>query len=214
MNKKIFGCFIFLIIVIIDDVKGHGMVMDPVNRASRWKVDPTAIPDYNDMEGFCGGYQFQWSPAIQGRCGLCGDRYTDALPRAHELGGTYGQGVIVKSYEKGSSISVTVRITANHRGYFYFRICNLDHEQESDECFERYKLSTTTGSSTYTLPSTAAADYFVSLKLPTGLTCKHCVLQWTYVAGNNWGYCDDGSGRLGCGPQEHFRTCSDIQITE
>lgn len=31
--------------------------------------------------------------------------------------------------------------------------------------------------------------------------------------GNNWGWCDDGTGALGCGPQETFRSCSDITIT-
>ncbi len=36
--------------------------------------------------------------------------------------------------------------------------------------------------------------------------------QWTYVGGNNWGTCDDGENRPGCGPQEHFRACADIQI--
>ena len=37
-------------------------------------------------------------------------------------------------------------------------------------------------------------------------------IQWTYVCGNNWGVCDDGTGALGCGAQEHFRACSDIRI--
>lgn len=31
--------------------------------------------------------------------------------------------------------------------------------------------------------------------------------------GNNWGQCPDGSGALGCGPQESFRGCSDITIS-
>lgn len=39
-------------------------------------------------------------------------------------------------------------------------------------------------------------------------------MQWTYIAGNNWGYCNGGEGALGCGNQEHFRACSDIQITD
>lgn len=39
------------------------------------------------------------------------------------------------------------------------------------------------------------------------------MLQWRYVAGNNWGICDDGSGAVGCGPQEEFRSCSDITLT-
>lgn len=37
---------------------------------------------------------------------------------------------------------------------------------------------------------------------------------WTmYILGNTWGWCEDGSGGLGCGPQEEFRSCSDISIT-
>lgn len=40
-----------------------------------------------------------------------------------------------------------------------------------------------------------------------------CIIQWTYVAGNNWGICEDGTSGNGCGPQETFRGCSDIAIT-
>lgn len=52
--------------------------------------------------------------------------FTKALfcqPRAHEAGGTYGQGVIVRRYKKGASITIRVEITANHRGHFEFRLC-------------------------------------------------------------------------------------------
>lgn len=38
------------------------------------------------------------------------------------------------------------------------------------------------------------------------------MLQWRYVAGNNWGRCADGTEAIGCGPQEEFRACSDIAI--
>lgn len=34
-----------------------------------------------------------------------------------------------------------------------------------------------------------------------------------YVIGNTWGQCGNGTSGLGCGPQEHFRTCSDISVT-
>ena len=37
------------------------------------------------------------------------------------------------------------------------------------------------------------------------LSCSQCILQWTYTAGNNWGVCTNGTGELGCGPQETFR---------
>ena len=31
--------------------------------------------------------------------------------------------------------------------------------------------------------------------------------------GNNWGQCPSGGGRLGCGPQEEYRACSDLEIS-
>jgi hypothetical protein len=33
------------------------------------------------------------------------------------------------------------------------------------------------------------------------------------VAGNNWGVCEDATSGNGCGPQETFRGCADIEIT-
>merc|ERR1712242_245617 len=50
------------------------------------------------------------------------------------------------------------------------------------------------------------------VRLPRGVTCDRCVLQWTYVTGNTWGYCEDGTADVGCGPQEWFRNCADIEI--
>ena len=57
--------------------------------------------------------------------------------------------------------------------------------------------------------------YNMTVQLPAGLQCGHCVLQvccsvsplcnpllqWTYTCGNSWGVCSEGGGRLGCGPQ-------------
>ncbi|CAG0922478.1 unnamed protein product [Notodromas monacha] len=52
----------------------------------------------------------------------------------------------------------------------------------------------------------------VEYQLPKDLLCTQCILQWRYVAGNNWGMCKNGTGMLGCGPQEEFRACADIAI--
>lgn len=49
-------------------------------------------------------------------------------------------------------------------------------------------------------------------RLPKDLVCDHCVLQWRYVAGNNWGPCENGTSAIGCGNQETFGACSDIKI--
>ena len=55
--------------------------------------------------------------------------------------------------------------------------------------------------------------YHLQLKLPQDVTCDQCILQWTYITGNSWGVSTDGIGCIGCGPQENFRSCADIKIT-
>lgn len=50
--------------------------------------------------------------------------------------------------------------------------------------------------------------------LPQDVTCTQCVIQWKYIAGNNWGVCENGTGAVGCGPQEEFRACADVAIED
>ena len=45
--------------------------------------------------------------------------------------------------------------------------------------------------------------YDVDVKLPAGVTCDRCVLQWRYHGGNNWGCdapgdCGMGKGKFSC----------------
>lgn len=187
------------------------MVVDPVNRASRWRVDGSKPRDYHENQGYCGGFGVHWGK-YKGKCGHCGDTYGDPQPRAHELGGIFGQGVIVKTYPIGSIVNVTVKITGNHKGYFYFQICNLDEEKESEECFEKNQVKLADGNDAFVLQTYRTGNYNVPIELPPNLACKHCVLQWTYITANAYGTCPNGKGRMGCGPQEHFRSCSDIKI--
>jgi hypothetical protein len=42
---------IILIFSFLNEILGHGMLMDPINRASRWRKDGSTPRDYNDMEG-------------------------------------------------------------------------------------------------------------------------------------------------------------------
>lgn len=147
-----------------------------------------------------------------GKCGLCGDSFAATTPRKHELGGKYGQGVIVKTYENVDKIDVGALITANHLGHFSFEICNLDKfGTESEECFAEHKLNFVGGDQKFPI-GTRTGLINVSTLIPKDLKCQHCVLRWIYKAGNNWGVCDDGSGALGCGMQETFVNCADIQI--
>jgi len=196
----------------ISNVESHGRLMEPVARGSRWRLNNSAPADYNDNEGFCGGFGVQWQ-THKGKCGLCGNNYGDATPRPHELGGKYGEGVIVGRYKRNGQIKFSVLLTANHRGSFLFDICNLDINNESEQCFAENLLELESGGNKYALPHYQANSWFNNtLKVPSNLKCNHCVFRWTYNTANTWGMCEDGSTGLGCGPQETFKGCSDISV--
>lgn len=136
-----------------------------------------------------------------------------ATPRTNEHGGTFGLGVIVKGYQKQAQIPVGVFLTANHFGFLRFNLCNMDESLENEDCFDKYPLEVVESSSIHFPIDTRLEGWWnMTLQLPTDVTCKHCVLQWTYNTGNSWGTCEDGTGAIGCGDQEFFRTCSDISI--
>ena len=50
-----------------------------------WRMGYPSPPDYQDNEGFCGGYQVQWD-GNGGKCGVCGDAY-NAPVKEHEAPG-------------------------------------------------------------------------------------------------------------------------------
>ncbi|CAD7093330.1 unnamed protein product [Hermetia illucens] len=209
MFQFVVSLFIFTCLVQVASF--HGMLLDPVNRSSRWRFDPLAPVDYNDNEGFCGGFYNQWV-IHDGKCGLCGDDYGLPAPRPHEYGGLYGNGTIVKEYAMNSTLSVGVLITANHRGYFLFDLCNMDDDHENEDCFRQYQLNLTTGENRFSVKTTNRGWFNTTLALPENVICDHCILRWTYITGNSWGKCANDTYAVGCGPQENFRSCSDIAI--
>lgn len=182
MFKVIVASAVLLCVVVL--VNGHGMVLEPVARMSRWRFDWQAPANYDDNGQFCGGYTVQWQQN-GGKCGFCGDNYADKAPRSSELGGgQFGTGVIVKEYSQGGVMPVSIQITANHLGFFFFRLCNLDkYKTESEECFEENKLSVVNGNELYYLNSRLEGFYNTTLQLPAGVKCEHCVFQWTYNTG-------------------------------
>ncbi|KAF5280320.1 hypothetical protein FQR65_LT03129 [Abscondita terminalis] len=202
---------IFLIFAaLFKNIDGHGMMLDPPNRSSLWRFNNSFPINYNDNENFCGGFGVQWN-LHGGKCGPCGDNYADSVPRKNENTGTYGLGYIAAHYPSGSTINVLVRLTANHRGTLSYGLCKLidKTKPEEESCFTNLLLAD--GTTEYNVNS---QDYDVinSVKLPSGFTCNHCVLRWHYRTGNSWGICDNGEGAVGCGPQETFRSCTDISI--
>lgn len=202
---------LIMLLMVVGGTWAHGRLMEPPSRASAWRLGFETPIDYNDNEGFCGGFSHQYY-VNDGKCGICGDAW-ELSPRPHEVGGKYATGTIVRHYQEGEVIEVTADITSNHRGHFEVRICPTPDPEATQNCLDLHQLELADGSGFKFNISTDVGLHTMHVKLPTGLTCAHCVLQWRYVTGNNWGFCDDGTGMLGCGPQEEFRACADVAVS-
>ncbi|ODM89639.1 hypothetical protein Ocin01_17043 [Orchesella cincta] len=200
-------------LVAIAQVTGHGRMMKPPNRSSIWRVPEFASqnppPNYSDNELYCGGIHQADDPGTN--CGVCGDRKSAAAPRDNEMNGKYYRGIITGRYTAGQVIDVEIDLTTAHKGNMEWRLCT-NPSQETQACFNQHVLRLANGSGTK-LPAGNSGIHRTQLRLPAGVRCNHCVLQWNYRAGNNWGDCGDGTSASGCGPQETFRGCSDISIS-
>ena len=88
---------------------------------------------------------------------------------------------------------MTIEITANHLGYFEFRLCPKQSSEElvTQECLDRYPLELIEmpGQGDGTVDGTkfriggSTGKFFPTIKLPAGVTCDNCVLQWYYTTG-------------------------------
>ncbi|XP_076397096.1 uncharacterized protein LOC100878113 isoform X2 [Megachile rotundata] len=212
MRLRILSLMFITSVLVVKEVSSHGRLIEPPSRASMWRYGFDTPPDYNDHECYCGGFTRQWQ-RNKGKCGICGDAWDTPTPRQHETGGKYGNGVIVRKYRTGSVIPVHVELTANHHGYFEFRTCSMTYKDKEvdQECLDQHLLHMENGTARY-YPGPGNKVFEAFYKLPDDLTCAQCVFQWKYVAGNNWGDCGNGTGAVGCGPQEEFRACADITI--
>lgn len=181
-------------------VRGHGKMIEPVNRATRWRDGFVGPIEYNDNELFCGGANAQWD-LHSGQCGVCGDEFGAKLPKFSYPGKFAKNPPIVRTYNQGQQIKVKVDITANHKGYFTFRVAALINPPIKQEDLDKNVLKTLDGDTQWPLPK-GSGVFTIALQLPLGLTCQHCVLQWWYTSGNNYlNY-----------KAETFVNCADIAI--
>ena len=75
-----------------------------------------------------------------GKCGVCGDPWQSE--RENEAGGRFASGIITRKYSSGQMINVDVEITANHLGWFEFRLCPVNNPtiRASDSCLDKHLL--------------------------------------------------------------------------
>jgi len=194
----------------------HGYLADPPGRSSAWRFGFGTAISYNDHQVTCGRVE-------KSQCGICGDPLYQ-IPGDHTLGGKYGTGVIVKTYEMGQIIKTKVKITANHRGWFEFSICRVvEGGSVAEDCFQplttvdagrRPKYAAEKETKWQLLARDGINTFEVQVRLPDGLTCDHCVLRWLWNAGNDWG-CEGRKCRMGLGKrQEKFYSCADIAVRD
>ncbi|CAK4086094.1 unnamed protein product [Aphanomyces euteiches] len=195
---------------VVQVVDAHGRMIDPPHRGYIGKLPQFSyIPkDYSDNGLNAGGI----SQTSGGQHGVCGDPYQGV--REHETGGLYGtfptnrDKAIGACYAPGSTVTIQVQITANHKGYFEFGLCKLNnrHDKETESCFQ--SLVQPNGAKQWPLPA-GAETFAMQYQLPSDVECNgdsHCVLRWWYVGGNNPG--------VGINGQEQFWNCADIYISK
>ncbi|GAB1605791.1 uncharacterized protein LOC115222289 [Argonauta hians] len=203
-----------IICALIPQAVCHGRLMDPPARNSMWRFGFPNPINYNDNELYCGGKMVQWA-RNKGKCGVCGDPWNGV--RNHEVGGKYANGIISRTYTEGDNIQVAVQLTANHLGWFEFRICPIEDPdtEVTQQCLDRHILYGADGlTSRFPVAKGKSSMFFnFTVRLPVGVICEQCVFQWKYRTGNTWDK-DDKTGIFcrGCGPQEEFYNCADITI--
>jgi len=182
-----------------------------------WRYGYNNPVNYNDNELYCGGFSVQWDQN-KGNCGVCGDDASSKQPRTHEAGGKYGRGIIAKRYAMGQTIDIEIDISANHWGHFELKLCPTNGRSKlaTQECFNKHPLVLADNPRSHQfyvpLDSPKITKFNYKVQLPHGVTCSQCVMQWTYYTGNTWGTCTNGTEGMGCGTQEWFRNCADVQI--
>ena len=198
----------FLVLDLITVIRGHGRMIEPAARNAAWRYGFDVPANYEDNQQNCGGFAAQWE-TNNGKCGVCGDQFNSKNAQ-HVFPGKYAKGVITKIYKAGDVIKVKIDITANHRGWFEFRLGKIERHPVTQEKLS-HLLHLAEGGTRWYLTSAESKMYSIDLKLPKHLTCDHCVLQWWWTCGNNWG-CDGKKCGLGHGAQETFVNCADICI--
>ncbi len=171
ISKFFLGLLVLWIRAFIAD--SHGRLINPPSRTSAWRFLSGFPAYYDDTSLYCGGFNTQWI-TNGGRCGICGEAWNK--PKDFEKGGKNYRGTIVATYSKNSPIKAIVEITAGHKGYFEFRICNVDgwEGDATNACFRQNPLKDADG---FTRFKYKDGNNTYLLKPPQDFFCKHCVLQ-------------------------------------
>ncbi len=223
MLTKLKAFVIGALLLLSKTATAHGYLATPparnVQRNSMWC--PQCLNAGGGWETFTKGH------------GLCGDPIAETKPRNHEAFGKLATPpVIAATYKRGSTITAKAVFTANHLGRWSLRLCPLKDPSSAGEakeltqaCLDAHTLKRVDNGSPYTYVLGNQNSYETKYRLPPRVTCKRCVLQWTYETGNSCtpantppkfvpnpslGTCGTPNAAAG----EGFWNCGDIAITK
>lgn len=162
--------------------------------------------------------------------GVCGDPAKGPLD--HEAGGKFATKKITGVYKRGQVVALRIKLTAPHGGRFSFGVCRVpdgadaaaERRAVTQQCLDANRLiNTDNGTPYWWLGKQGAGEYTMRFKLPAGIVCKRCVLQWHYETGNS---CNipgtPDTAKLspnmvscqGSAVMEEFWNCADVTIQD
>ena len=216
---------------------GHGFIVTPASRVTdaTSAYTPTGVRGGGADVVYPKGYKFP-----NGRHGACGDDMTQPYPRMFEGGGAFyhlNGGFRITSYAQGSTITIKMYVSANHGGYWTFKLCPVpdsladvsttaENTIVTQQCFDATILQLVSpkgnGNAWFIDPGqTCPFTPTITAQLPAGVTCKRCVLQWHWVTANScyppgmpkpYVPCQNCPSCVDSSICEEFWNCADISI--
>jgi hypothetical protein len=225
MLRSLAAAFVGVLALFGRPAAAHGFMVDPPARNLRSGEDcPHCLNAGGPWLVYGASRHFP-----NGRHGVCGDPHGDRRP-AHEAGGRLDNGRrVVRTYRRGSVITIKIEVTADHKGYFEFKACPApsrgggatERRQVTQRCFDAHPLrNADDGSKKWWLRGPGEGTHRMRFRLPKNLRCERCVLQWHWVSANSCrppgaspGY---ASGMCACGKEcaqpEEFWNCADVRV--
>lgn len=80
-------------------------------------------------------------------------------------------------------IDIEVELTQSHLGFMEFRLCTNPLGGETQACFNQHLLQRADGQGSRVNVDRGTGWYNTQFRLPAGVTCHQCTLQWNYRAG-------------------------------
>ena len=210
---------IFILCALVIATSAHGSLRDPPAR--------NVLSNSNGCQDClnAGGVGVMFGNGKNARYGVCGDPWNGH--RDHEAGGRFARGKIGRVYKSGGTITMKMSFSANHRGRFGFKLCDLpdgklspsrERALTSQKCFNQHVLRRTDGK-VYSFLRGTEKSATVTYRLPK-IKCDHCVIQWTWETGNSC--CPSGTPKNYCGTgvevcyrytvPEIWLNCADVKI--